>query len=283
MKLNVLLITYNQEKYIRQTVESILMQKTDFVFNIVVADDCSPDSTLSIIDEYAANSEVEFVFLPKTANLGFVKNYQRAFEACKAQYIAIMEGDDYWTSPQHLQHHVDFLDQHPECAMSFNRHIRLFEDQHKDEIPAWENEKQYETFTTEQQIQTNKIGNLSCCVFRTEVIKKIKPETFDNEFADWLLGMIMGQYGLLAYQKEVTSAYRIHDNGQWSRMTEREQYERLLSLLDTYNKLLDYKHTKIIKRRKRAISRLLNDDEQFLTGRIKEAILDIISVIFRNF
>ena len=120
MKLNIILITYNQQNYIRQTVESILMQTTDFDFNIVVADDCSPDSTLDIIKEYVEESKIEFVFLKNEKNLGYTENYKRAFAACNAEYIAIMEGDDYWTSPLHLQKHVDFLDLHKEYSMSFS-------------------------------------------------------------------------------------------------------------------------------------------------------------------
>lgn len=124
MKANIILITYNQEKDIRQALESILMQKRTFDFNIIVADDCSTDTTLQIISEYAEKSDIEFIFLPQTSNLGYIKNYQRAFAACNRDYIAIMEGDDYWLSPSHLENHIRFLANHPECSMSYNRHLR---------------------------------------------------------------------------------------------------------------------------------------------------------------
>ncbi|WP_165043394.1 glycosyltransferase [Dysgonomonas sp. ZJ709] len=281
MKLNVLLITYNQEKYIEQTVESILMQETTFAFNIIEADDCSSDSTLDIIKRYADNNKIEFHFLPKTNNLGFVKNYQRAFEACDGEYIAIMEGDDYWISPFHLENHVKFLDQHPECSMSFNRHLRLFEDQNREEIFEWDNEKDYEYISTEQMALGNRIGNLSCCVLRNEFIKKLDPKLFNLEFADWLLGMIMGQYGPLAYLKEVTSAYRIHDNGQWSRMTDKEQGEAIIAAIDIYDKILNYKYAEVFKQHKKRINIGLYGDKS-LRGQIKNITPESIRKLYRR-
>lgn len=282
MKVNVILITYKQEDYIRQTVESILKQETTFDFNIIVADDASPDKTLDIIKEYARNSERKFVFLDNERNLGFVKNYKRAFEACSAEYIAIMEGDDWWAEPSHLQQHIDFLDNHPECSMSFNRHLRFFQDEIREEIFEWNNPCDYELLTTQDIIFINRIGNLSCCVFRTNLIKELDSKIYDTLFADWLLGMIMGNYGYLAYLKGVTSAYRIHNNGQWTKMTDTEQHKFILDSADTYNKLLDFKYNKEfqeLKRRKKII--LFGDNS--LRGKIKKIIPHNIITSFRKY
>lgn len=279
MKLNVLLITYKQEDYIRQTLESILMQKTDFLFNIVVADDCSPDSTLDIIKEYQTKSDIEFVFLPSEKNLGYTENYKRAFAACEAEYVAIMEGDDYWTSPYHLQKHVDFLDLHQECSMSFNRHDRLFIDRGYNDIPEWSADGDFRLITTNEMALGNQIGNLSCCVVRN---RKIEDKIFEGYFfADWLLGMYLGMFGPLAQQKEVTSAYRVHDNGQWSRMSEQEQLQTLLKMINEYDPLLDYKYTDEFNLYKKRININLHGDKS-LKGRLKSLIPDTILEKYRR-
>lgn len=279
MKLNVILITYRQEDYIRQTLDSILMQQTDFRYNIVVADDCSPDTTLRIIEEYAERSNVEFIFLRNEKNLGYTENYKRAFAACTAPYIAIMEGDDYWTSPQHLQHHVDFLDAHPDCSISFNRHERLFVDKGYTDIPAWSEQEDYRLITTNQLALGNQIGNLSCCVLRN---RKIEDKIFEAYFfADWLLGMYLGMYGTLAQQKKVTSAYRVHDNGQWSRMGEEEQYHTLLKMISEYDSLLDYKYTDEFKLYTKRININLYGDKS-LKGRLKKLIPNCIMKKYRK-
>lgn len=269
MKLNVILITYKQEDYIRQTVESILMQKTNFAFNIVVADDCSPDATLDIIKEYENSSDIEFKILDTPQNLGYTENYKRAFAACKAQYIAIMEGDDFWTSEFHLQKHIDFLEANADCSMSFNRHERLFVDKGYNDIPQWPYDGDYRLITTNEMVLGNQIGNLSCCVIRNQAIEdKIFEAYF---FADWLLGMYLGMFGTLAQQKEVTSAYRVHDNGQWSRMSEKEQYHTLLKMIDEYDPLLDYKYTNEFSLYKKRININLYGDKS-LKGRLKSLI-----------
>lgn len=258
MKLNVLLITYNQEQYIEQTLESVLMQKTTFDFNIVVADDCSTDRTFEILQNYAKDSPIEFVFLDNTTNLGFVKNYQRAFDACSAPYIAIMEGDDYWISPRRLQQHVDFLEVNQEASMSFNRIIYYFQDNPDSfRVSPWSLDESFEKITTEQMIVGNRIGNLSACVFRKEIINRLKSEIFDLHFADWLLGMACGQFGYIAQLKEPTSIYRVHPNGQWSRMTEKEQIEEQIRVIPVYNKYLDYKYDQHFLRFEKYLKKIL--------------------------
>src|SRR5712692_739118 len=112
-KLSVLLITYNHEKYIRQALDGVMMQKTDFDFEIVVADDHSLDSTIAIIEEYQADNH-NIRVLPSERNVGITRNYQRGFGACRGEYIAVLEGDDFWISPTKLRTLVAFLEQHPE-------------------------------------------------------------------------------------------------------------------------------------------------------------------------
>lgn len=284
MKINIILITYNQESYIRQTLDSILNQNiNEDNIEMIIADDCSTDNTLSIIEEYSKHckkANFAFNFLKNTRNLGYIKNYERAFNACDGDYIAIIEGDDYWITDNHIKQHAEFLEAHQECSMSFNRHIRLFEGQNmREEIVEWVSPSDVEYFTTEQMIQGNKIGNLSCCVFRTSLIKNLNSEIFEIVFADWLLGMIMGQYGYLAYQKEITSVYRIHDKGQWSKMGEVEQAKNMIKQLKVYNQLLNYKYNKEFSRKIKSLEICLYGDNS-IKGRIKKIIPNFIKKLY---
>lgn len=279
MKLDVILITYNQEDYIKQALESILMQDTDFDFNIIVADDCSTDSTLASIKDYSEKTNINFIFIDNVKNLGYTENYKRAFASCEAEYIAIMEGDDYWTSPLHLQKHVDFLDAHKEYSMSFNRHDRLFVDRGYNDIPEWNYPDSFRTITTNEMALGNQIGNLSCCVIRN---RKIEDKVFDGYFfADWLLGMYLGMFGPLAQQKEVTSAYRVHDNGQWSRMSEEEQYQTILKMIDAYDPILEYRYTNEFNLYRKRININLHGDKS-IKGRIKSMIPDSLLRKYRK-
>ncbi len=281
MKINVILITYNHAGYIRQTLESILMQETAHDVEIVVADDCSTDNTVEIIKEYEDKSRFTFKYLKHAHNLGYVKNYQQAFAACDGDYVAIMEGDDYWIKPNHLQNHIDHLQDYPESSMSYNRHLRLFVDQKREEIFDWENSHDYERVDTEQLALGNRIGNLSCCMFRGEHIRNIDPKLFEMEIADWMLGMYMGQFGPLLYLKEVTSAYRIHNKGQWSGMDERSQSVREIELINEYDKYFNYKYTEPFTRHKRRLEIFLYGDKT-LRGKIKSITPSFVRNIYRK-
>jgi len=116
MKLSVFVVTYNQEQYVRQALDSILCQKTAYDYEIVVADDCSQDSTPAILDEYAAKYPHIKVY-HNSVNLGFVKNWKFALSKCTGEYVSILEGDDYWLTDYRLQKQVELLDAHPEYGM----------------------------------------------------------------------------------------------------------------------------------------------------------------------
>ncbi len=281
MKVNVILITYNHSECIAQALESILIQETAHEVEIIVADDCSTDDTLDIIKRHKNNSDFRYVYLEQTSNLGFVKNYQRAFKACNGDYVLIMEGDDYWTTANHIEQHVSFLEKHSECSMSYNRHLRVFVDQNREEVFEWTAEKEYEYVTTEQLTLGNRIGNLSCCAFRGQLIKAIDPALFSVNIADWMLGMYMGQFGNLAYLKDVTSAYRIHDKGLWSQLNEEAQFKKVLDLIDIYDNYFKYKYKEYFDKHRKRLNILLYGDKS-LKGRIKEITPTFLRNLYRK-
>lgn len=118
MKLSVFVVTYNQERYIGQAIESILMQKVNFEYEVIVGEDCSTDDTPAICDQYAEKYPFIHIFHHKK-NLGLVKNWEFVINHCSGEYVAMLEGDDFWNDPEKLQRQVDFLDKHPEFSLCF--------------------------------------------------------------------------------------------------------------------------------------------------------------------
>jgi glycosyltransferase involved in cell wall biosynthesis len=114
---SVCMITYNHELYISQAIDGVLMQQSNFPFELVVGDDCSTDSTLRICEEYAQNHQEVIRLLTTKTNLGIVPNFIRTLQACTGKYIAICEGDDFWTDPDKLQKQITFLEKNPDYAM----------------------------------------------------------------------------------------------------------------------------------------------------------------------
>jgi glycosyltransferase involved in cell wall biosynthesis len=110
IKVSVVVLTYNHELYIAKALESILSQVVDFNIQIIVADDGSQDRTLSIVDSFAEVHPDRFLVLKKEANQGIKNNVFKCIERINGEYIAILDGDDYWSDFKKLQKQVDFLD-----------------------------------------------------------------------------------------------------------------------------------------------------------------------------
>ncbi|MCR5222285.1 MAG: glycosyltransferase [Lachnospiraceae bacterium] len=116
MLLSVIFITYNHEKYVEKALRSVLTQETDFPFEVVIGEDCSTDSTREIVQRVAKEypqHEVRFLFRDKNLGRPTLNVYETTME-CRGEYLAYLEGDDYWTDPKKLQKQVDFLRSHKE-------------------------------------------------------------------------------------------------------------------------------------------------------------------------
>lgn len=128
-KLSVILITYNHEKYIRKALDSVLSQETDFPFEIVVGEDRSPDQTRQIVKEYKKlyPDKIRLVKREKNTGRPTLNVYETTME-CKGDYLAYLEGDDYWTDTKKLQKQVDFLEAHPEYIAVTHSHVMIDDD-----------------------------------------------------------------------------------------------------------------------------------------------------------
>ena len=124
---SVCMITYNHEKYIAQAIDSVIMQKTNFDYEIVIGEDCSTDRTREIVLEYKTKHPDKIKLLLQEKNVGMMQNFIDTLKACSGKYIALLEGDDYWTDPNKLQKQVDFLEVNTEYALSATRY-KIFDE-----------------------------------------------------------------------------------------------------------------------------------------------------------
>ena len=114
---SIAIITYNQEKFIRQTMDSVVNQQCNFRFEIVVGEDASPDSTRAIVAEYVEKYPDLVRLMPAAPNKGLLVNFGDTLASCKGKYLSICAGDDYWHNPLKLQKQVDFLEANPEYGV----------------------------------------------------------------------------------------------------------------------------------------------------------------------
>jgi glycosyltransferase involved in cell wall biosynthesis len=114
---SVKMITYNHASFIREAVESIVNQRTDFPFELVIGEDCSTDGTREIVFEYQEKYPHIIRVITSDKNVGAKKNSRRTSKAVRGKYIAFCEGDDYWHNQDKLQKQADYLENHPDCGL----------------------------------------------------------------------------------------------------------------------------------------------------------------------
>ncbi|MBJ7429339.1 MAG: glycosyltransferase [Bacteroidia bacterium] len=124
---SVCLITYNHAKYIAQAIESVLMQQTNYEWELVIADDFSTDGTREIIKEYKTKYPEKIKLILQEKNVGANKNWIDLLSYPKSKYIAYFEGDDYWIDKNKLQKQIDFLESNPDYGMVHTGYKRLIE------------------------------------------------------------------------------------------------------------------------------------------------------------
>lgn len=111
------MITYNHEAFIAQAIEGVLMQETDFPFELVIGEDCSTDNTRKICEDYAKRFPDKIRLLAREHNLGMCGNFVETILACRGDFIAFCDGDDYWIDPKKLQIQADLLSKNPDVAL----------------------------------------------------------------------------------------------------------------------------------------------------------------------
>jgi len=244
MKLSVMIITYNHERFIAQAVESVLAQKVAFDYNIVIGEDSSTDDTRSIVSDFHRRYPNRIVPLFRNRNLGAMRNLRDTLAACTGEYVALLEGDDYWTNDHKLQKQVDFLDAHPESAMCCHRVRFLDETGRTDDnifpsVPAG-------SYTIQDLLTENFV--MTCSTVLRRSLIGLLPRWFVRlKLGDWPLFALVARHGNIELMDETMARYRVHAGGIWtslSRLTRMKACTRMLKALDKH---FGYQYTDIIR------------------------------------
>ena len=183
MKLSVLIITYNHEKFISRAIESVLSQQVKFDYEIVIGEDCSKDSTRNIVLDYKNKFPEKIRLLLPDENLGMNKNLIQTFHQCSGEYVALLEGDDCWLSSDKLQLQVDLLDRDQSCAMCFHDVVQF--NYSTGQAAKWVLRSRQERYYLEDVLQGNFIPT-GAVVFRRHLISQFPEFSLKLGMLDWL-------------------------------------------------------------------------------------------------
>ena len=245
MKVSVCMTAYNQEKYIAEAVESVLMQQTTFAYELVIGDDYSTDRTRQIILDYQKKYPDKIHLILQESNVGSRTNGIQTLKACQGQYIANLDGDDYWTSPHKLQKQADFLDSHPECAICFHN-ARRIDEEHNQELELYCREDQKEISTIEDILLLNVIP--SCAMmFRNGLFGDYPAWHSTLPLGDWLLIILNAQHGQIGYINEVMGVYRLHNQGIFGKVDKIQRLQQVIKFSEDINVHLNYKYNATLK------------------------------------
>lgn len=242
---------YNHEKYIRDALEGFVMQKTNFRFEAIVHDDASTDGTAAIIREYAEKYpdiikpiyETENQYSKHDGSLSRIMN-----EACVGKYIALCEGDDYWTDPYKLQKQVDFMEKHPDYSMCWTDAF----------VEVNGVKKAYNRYSQNCQSPATDIiekgGDFipTCSILvKNDIMNNLF--TFVSKYycGDYPLQMFCAFVGNVYYICSQTCVYRYGNDGSWTQKAAKEtpeqkviHYNNEKLILDDFNKLSNFKYQK---------------------------------------
>ena len=210
---DIALITYNQEEFVRQAIESVLMQQTDFQYRLIIGDDCSIDNTRSIVKDYAERYPDRIETVLDTEHKGLMHKDRvgiRVLKHCTTKYVAMLDGDDYWTDPYKLQKQVDFLEANLDCVIC--HHNVIIRDEASKKQETCNDFNRNTIYTINELLRENMLATCSV-MFRNGVVGEFPGWYFDSPLGDYPLYILNAQYGNIGYLNEIMAVYRRHSQG----------------------------------------------------------------------
>ncbi len=270
---SVRVVTYNHEKYIGKCIEGILMQKTDFPFEVIIGEDCSTDKTREIVFDYMNRYKDIIKVITSDKNVGGQQNSMRVHKACSGKYHAICEGDDYWIDPLKLQKQVNFLEARPDYTMCFHDALCVWED--KAFPPSYFCPGNLnDTVTIDEVISRSWFIPTASIMARSHILDSL-PEWRKNVWCgDLLVRLWCAHHGKIGYINEIMSVYRKHNEGFTSKFGFDVEYGHTIVkyLYREFDKETGYRYTELLKK---AI-KLYDDHYKIVKLRKKLGLLSFI-------
>lgn len=220
-------ITYNHEAYIRSALDGFLSQKTDFLFEILIHDDASQDGTADIIREYERRypGQIRPILREENQYSKGISNISIFnFPRARGKYIAMCEGDDYWTDPYKLQKQIDYLEAHPDCALCFHSAVIQSVDGSKAEgmMRPYKGNRRIEPGRIVDKTSGYPTASLT---FPAYIVKELPDYYVNCPVGDIPMQLMMAAEGYGWYMDEPMCVYRVGVASSWTTLMRQGDYE----------------------------------------------------------
>jgi glycosyltransferase involved in cell wall biosynthesis len=242
-KVSVLMVTYNHAPYIERAIESVCSQVTDFPVELLVGDDASSDGTADIIRTcHSRDARIHPVL--RDQNVGMMSNASDLHDRCRGEYIAFLDGDDYWTTPDKLALQVAALDAHPEWSLCFHRVACVDE---RGEVAGYEFPLNVPSPYGLRQVLFENIVPTCSIMFRKRLLSEYPAAFRRLPLGDWPLCILLAERGVLGFLPEVMAAYRLHANSGWSAKPRWQRELATLQMLLTMQDEVRPEHRSLVR------------------------------------
>lgn len=242
-KLSILVITHNHEKYIQQALDSIVNQKKDFTYEVLVGEDASTDHTGDLIRNYDRNGLSNFHVYYRKKNIGALNNIVDLIRRAEGEYLIVLEGDDYWLSCEKLNRQVEFLDKNQEfIAVS---HKCLLVDENSVPLPYSYSAECYRTEYTLEDFKKGILPGQTATIMYRNIYKDIRICTdlvqVNDYPGDRRFAFLLASNGKIRCWSDKLSAYRyVVLHGESHSATVKEDRNYLKAQLEFYRSIYDY-------------------------------------------
>lgn len=237
---SVCVITYNHEKFIAQSLDSVFAQQ-GVAMEVIISDDKSTDRTAEIISEYQQKYPEITRVLKAEKNVGMQKNWERCICAANGEFIALLEGDDFWNDELKLKKQTDFLKTDNACAACFTN-ANVINEVTDLVYPEYVT-KHKEKLSFSDFIESNDIPTCTV-VFKNNSIKFPAP-FFRSPYVDWLIHLFNAEHGDFYFMNIKTATYRLHQSGMYGGVSEAGKHLKLALTLECIYSI--YKHNKLTR------------------------------------
>lgn len=248
---SVIMITYNHEKYIKQAIEGVLMQKCNFEIELIIANDCSTDKTDEIVQNILNSDSRSSIikYVNHSTNIGMMPNFLDALKKAKGKYIAICEGDDYWVNSGKLEQQLEVLEQNLDSSVCFHATKYIHKDISKDFVYRPSRIPKKGKFSIKHAIvKGGGFMKMNSMFFRQNFLREIPDYMYTAPVADVPLMLLLAFKGNISYIDEPMSAYRVMAQGSYSaslkkkRNTNKTQHYLKLKMWDDFDKWSNYEY-----------------------------------------